>query len=972
MPEDLRSFNGAPALEPQSSTGFLEVKKQYMRDDDKLLRQVFFKLLTHHHPHLAKKVDEIYSLSQAWCTSDTEEDFDALEKYLADLKPDESILVASAFSHMLNLHNLSEDVDSAEQGLATRLGQVVSASRTTNRSLIKLTSENGFTGEQVYQALCTQTVDLVLTAHPTQALRGSLLKKYAIVRKELDALHNKRMSNYEKTECMQNIRAFVQAAWRTDEIRRLKPTPQDEMRGGLSYFQSVIMDIIPVFHRRIDTALANLGQPRVPLQHPLFDFGSWMGGDRDGNPNVTSDTTRDVVIIARLEAVNCYFKGVEALMFDLSMWRCTQELKDYANELAAEVLLRDSGLVAEERKKRNYADFWAPIPATEPFRVVLGYMRDKLWSTREVLHQCLIHPQMNVKAALEERGSYMDVEEMFKPLELMYTSLHATGDESTADARLLDMLRQVRTLGLCMMRLDIRQESNRHTDVVDTITRYLGMGSYESWDEATRQAFLLKELQGKRPLMPPGMAMTPDVAEVVATLRVLSELPADSLGAYVISMARTASDVLAVVLLQRECGVKPILRVVPLFETLDDLENATDTMQMLLTNPWYHDHIKGVQECMIGYSDSGKDAGRLAAAWALFETQEKLGAVAKQCGVKLILFHGRGGTVGRGGGPTHTAIRSQPAGTINGNLRVTVQGEIIEQQFADREVCFRTFDLYTSAVLEASLDPPAAPKACWRDLMAVLATTSCAEYRKVVFGTPNFYEYFIKATPAGWVSAADAAQAHPAEGQPPGSRSHDDPVRCASPGSRALLGVQTGVVFLSKGQLPLLQEMYAEWPFFQGTLDLVEMVLAKADPRISALYDKKLVTEDLWPLGDSLRDKLKTTKQAILAVINKASLLGAALEGSNNATAKLDEKLRLRAPYVAPLNILQAMALRARRDFAEKTPGLTDYRPSDPETLDLLSRDPSKDPSQHPFISATDDCLMITIKGVAAGMQNTG
>lgn len=306
----------------------------------------------HHHPNLARKVDVIYALSQAWCSSNEDSDFELLEKYLSGLKPEEAILVASSFSHMLNLHNLTEEVNTAQSERAFRLGEIENPTRTTNKSLIKLTTTNGYKPEDVYKQLSEQTVELVLTAHPTQALRGSLLKKYASVRKELTALHNKRMSQYEKVECLESIKSHVTGAWRTDEIRRQKPTPQDEMRGGMSYMNSVIFDIVPVFHRRIDTALANMGQPRIPLNHSLFKFGSWMGGDRDGNPNVTSQTTRDVCLVARLEAVNAYFKVVESLMFDLSIWRCSPQLKEYAQTL---ILTedRDIARVSEERKKRQ-------------------------------------------------------------------------------------------------------------------------------------------------------------------------------------------------------------------------------------------------------------------------------------------------------------------------------------------------------------------------------------------------------------------------------------------------------------------------------------------------------------------------------------------------------------------------------------------------------------------------------------------
>ncbi|GBF96435.1 phosphoenolpyruvate carboxylase [Raphidocelis subcapitata] len=964
--------------------------KQLLREDDSLLRQIFFNVLKHHHPQLAAKVDVIYALSQAWCKSREDGDFDILERYLGELKPEELILVASSFSHMLNLHNLTEEVANTQTERAGRMGQLVLPTRSTNASFIKLTTQNGVKPEEIYKALCDQTVQLVLTAHPTQAFRQSLLKKYAQVRRLLDELHNKRMSNYEKLETLEAIRAAVQAAWRTDEIRRQKPTPQDEMRHGLSYFQQTIIDSLPVYMRRVDTALANIGQPRLPLDHSLFEFGSWMGGDRDGNPNVTAATTRDVCILARLEAVNYYFVVVEHLMFDLSIWRCSPELKAFAKRLAAKSQGVDPMRVQEERKKRNYADFWTPVAPNEPFRVVLSALRDRLWETREVLHQCMVNPNLSVRAALAEADCFVDKKELFEPLKLMYDSLVATGDESTANAKLLDVLRQVQCFGLALMRLDIRQESTRHTEVMDSITTHLELGSYAEWPEERRLEFLLGELRGRRPLFPPGLEMTPDVKEVVSTLRMLSELPGHSLGAYVISMARTASDVLAVVLLQRECGVRAPLRVVPLFETLEDLHNAPATMTTLFSSEWYLAHIDGVQECMIGYSDSGKDAGRMAAAWALFETQQRIVEIAKQFGVRMVLFHGRGGSVGRGGGPTQMAIRSQPPGTINGALRVTIQGETIEQQFGEREVCFRTLDLYTSAVLEAGLDPPSAPKKEWRELMDRLSRVSCEVYRSFVFRRPEFVEYFNHATPAQELGRLNI-----------GSRPASRKVTKGVEGLRAIpwvfawtqtrlhLPVWLGIgdalsEAIEAGHLAELQEMYDNWPFFQSLLDLVEMVMAKADPRVTSMYDAKLVRPELQALGDELRAKYQQTKAEVLRIERHTDLLEGAAAAAAAATpagaaaavvpeSDLDEKIRLRDPYVTPLNVMQVLALQSLRSFnAGDLPGSArDYRPSNSEVVDLLSRDPHAD-DKHPFQAAMEDCLMISIKGISAGMQNTG
>ena len=315
-------------------------------------------------------------------------------------------------------------------------------------------------------------------------------------------------------------------------------------------------------------------------------------------------------------------------------------------------------------------------------------------------------------------------------------------------------------------------------------------------------------------------------------------------------MATSASDVLAVALLQRECGTPEarLLRVAPLFERLADLEAAPAVLRRLFSIPWYREHLRTVrsdnQEVMIGYSDSGKDAGRMSAAWALYEGQEAAVGVGSQFGVKITLFHGRGGTVGRGGGPAHLAILSQPAGTINGRLRVTIQGEIIETDFGEHEMCFRTLDLYTAATLEHSLLPPAGPEPEWRETMALMSKVSCAQYRDIVFNEPKFIRYFHAATPAGELGRMNIGS-RPAKRKPnAGVESlRAIPWIFAWTQTRLQLPVWLGIgaafeAASKQGRLPMLQTMYRDWPFFKVTLDMVEMVLAKADPRITELYDQ--------------------------------------------------------------------------------------------------------------------------------------
>ena len=676
---------------------------------------------------------------------------------------------------MLNLHNLSEEVANSERERLQRLGEVSRGPVKTTNGTLETLLDAGIPAATIYKSLCDQTVDLVFTAHPTQALRRSMLKNFQATRSELDRLHRTRLTRYERLEVQGSVRAHVQSAWRTDEIRRSPPTPQDEARSGLCYFQETIFAGVPRFLRRLDSALANIGQPRMPVDHALFRFSSWMAGDRDGNPFVTAGCTRDAVALARFtvrrlclhiiilsvsglylavafrQAATLYFREIEALMFELSMWRASPALHERVTAICNSIPHLDeeaAGRVIDERKRRNYADFWRPIPSNEPYRVVLSEVRDRLYETRQVLQQKL----SGSSAGWGGVTAFRSTDELLQPLMLCYRSLHETGDGAIADGHLLDLIRQVTCFGLSLVRLDIRQESERHIDVMDAITTWLGLGSYKAWPEEKKIEWLVSELGSKRPLISHDLPKSPEVAEALDTFKACAEISAegDSLGAYVISMSTCASDVLSVVLLQRECGAAEsrLLRVVPLFERLADLEAAPAVLRQLFSVPWYREHIKGSQEVMIGYSDSGKDAGRMAAAWALYKGQEEVCKVGTEFGVQITLFHGRGGTVGRGGGPSHLAILSQPPGTINGKLRVTIQGEIIETEFGEPEMCFRTLDLYTAATLEHLLKPPADAKPEWREIMDHMSKVSCAQYRSVVFQEPKFIEYFHASTPA--------------------------------------------------------------------------------------------------------------------------------------------------------------------------------------------------------------------------------
>ncbi|KAL3754736.1 hypothetical protein ACJRO7_001923 [Eucalyptus globulus] len=933
---------------------------------DALLLDRFLDILQDlHGESIRETVQECYELSAEYEGKQEPQKLEELGKMLTGLDPGDSIVITKSFAHMLNLANLAEEVQIAHRRrIKLKKGDFADEASATTESDIeetfkRLVGQLKKSPEEVFSALKNQTVDLVLTAHPTQSVRRSLLQKHARIRNCLTQLNAKDITPDDKQELDEALQREIQAAFRTDEIRRTPPTPQDEMRAGVSYFHETIWKGVPKFLRRVDTALKNIGiNERVPYNAPLIQFSSWMGGDRDGNPRVTPEVTRDVCLLARMMAANLYFSQIEDLMFELSMWRCSDELRERASMLHS----------STKRDAKHFIEFWKQVPPNEPYRVILGDVRDKLYNTRERSRQLLA----NGLSDIPEDTTFTNVEEFLEPLELCYRSLSSCGDRSIADGSLLDFLRQVSTFGLSLVRLDIRQESDRHTDVIDAITKHLGIGSYREWSEERRQEWLLSELRGKRPLFGPDLPKTEEISDVLDTFHVIAELPSDNFGAYIISMATSPSDVLSVELLQRECHVKSPLRVVPLFEKLADLEAAPAALARLFSIDWYRNRIDGKQEVMIGYSDSGKDAGRFSAAWQLYKAQEELIKVAKQFGVKLTMFHGRGGTVGRGGGPTHLAILSQPPETIHGSLRVTVQGEVIEQSFGEEHLCFRTLQRFTAATLEHGMHPPVSPKPEWRVLMDEMAIIATKEYRSIVFQEPRFVEYFRQATPELEYGRMNIGS-RPSKRKPSGGIEslRAIPWIFAWTQTRFHLPVWLGfgaafkcIIEKDIKNLHMLQEMYKQWPFFRVTIDLVEMVFAKGDPGIAALYDKLLVPGELQPFGERLRANYLETKGLLLQIAGHKDLL----EGD----PYLKQRLRLRDAYITTLNVCQAYTLKRIRDpdyHVKLVPHLSkEYMESSSKpAAELVKLNPTSE-----YAPGLEDTLILTMKGIAAGMQNTG
>ena len=890
-------------------------------DIRRLATQLGTALVRQHGDALLERVEQVRTVSRGLrrdAASGTE-----LADLLAEADPVEAMLLVRAFTTYFHLANTAEqvhrvdDLDTSGSAASSRFGATV------ERLLAA-----GVAPDAVVDTCRSVRLQPVFTAHPTEASRRSILDKLAELSALIEQRGERTATEADRRRVDRRTDELIDAIWQTDELRREKPTPIDEARSILYVLGEIVTDGVPELLADVDEALravdGGLGGADVPVR-----FGSWVGGDRDGNPNVTPDTTRDVLAFQRARALRILIAEVEALSAELSVSTAVVGISD---ELA-------------DRIDQDRHDFpgvaarFGRLSAGEPYRQRCA-----------VIHQRLLETEEQPPGA----RCYTAPSQLADDLAMMARSLDENRGELLARGRLARVRRIVAMIGFHLAVLDIREHARVHHEALAALFEPLGV-DYPALDPAGRSALLTAELAGRRPLAPPTDEHSPAALRLFTTIRDAMDANGDDIiESYIVSMTRGVDDVLAPAVLARDVGLVDLpagiarIGFVPLFETIDDLRRIGDVLGELLANEPYRELLArrgDVQEVMVGYSDSNKDGGITTSQWEIHKALRVVARVSADTGVRIVVFHGRGGTIGRGGGPTHESILGQPAGVVNGAVKITEQGEVIADKYGLPRLAQRNLDLALSAVVEATVthDVPRhddATLAGWNDVMELMSTEAFAAYRAFI-EAPGLVEYFQTSTPVEELAEMNI-------GSRPARRSGrlggiEDlraiPWVFGWTQSRQIVpgwfGVGTALATArAAGHGDRLDEMYDRWQFFRTFVSNVEMTLSKTDLAIARHYVDRLVDPSLHHFFDIITAEHDRTHDEIAAVTGTTLLADLPV---------LRRTLEVRDAYLDPINVLQVELLARTRAGADDV------------TATRLRR-----------------ALLLSVNGVAAGLRNTG
>ncbi len=888
-------------------------------------------------------VESIRKASIALRKSYTENGQKALIEQLRGLKMPELTKVIRAFTVYFQLVNLVEDRHRIRRKRDYECQPVGVYQRGSLEDIIARIKRAKISPRQIKKILPSICIELVLTAHPTEAQRRSVLERIAAIDRLMHEREYRYLTMRERKDLEDQIQRELTLLWQTEQLRHRKQTVLDEIDNGLYYLDEVLFDVLPEVLIRFQDLLGKAYATQIDFS-PFLKFGSWIGGDRDANPFVTHEVTWEALRRQKAHILQKYINRMDELVQEFSQ---SVHLVGASNELLKSIEddKKMLPLFAVARREKSLS---------EPYRKKITFIQRKLINTKR---KNLEEQQRQTAPDHTIEGAYQHPEEFKKDLLLIEKSLIGNkGKILTTSIRKL--LAAFDLFGFSFASLDIRENSDSIQTVIAEIVEIAKLSEHPFLElNYEGQCKLLHELISHAPHASlQQKKYSENTAEILATFKTIADVrnavDPCAIGSYVLSMTRGVHDILSVLWLAKECGISD-LNIVPLFETIYDLQNCSEIMSSLYQNLSYKKHLKKMgqgQEIMLGYSDSSKDGGFLKSNWSLYQAQKSLTKVAEKFKVQQKLFHGRGGSVGRGGGPLNKAILAQPSGTVNGRIKITEQGEVVSSKYLNPMIAERNLELVISAVLKATILSKVEPKRIeqWESLMEILADSAYGEYRRLVYETEGFVDYFGQSTPLEEISKLNIGSRPPKRRG--GNRVEDlraIPWVFSWMQSRQILpgwygfGYAFNQTLEKRGPevLAELQDMYQNWDFFRSLIDFMEMSSQKADMEIARHYANLVEDKDLSrKIFGRIKEEYETTLQAINKIIQQKEIL--------DETPILKHSILLRNPYVDPLSYAQVIL------------------------IDRLRRKRTKKKS--PDLEDVERATFLSINGVAHALRNTG
>jgi phosphoenolpyruvate carboxylase len=845
--------------------------------------------------------------------------------------------IVRAFSVYFQLVNIAERYHRVRRRRQYESSPDNPPQRASVASALARLKNEGLGQQELRSVLESMAVGLVLTAHPTEAMRRSVRRKHVRIGEMLEEMESPALTWKEQRRLEEDLAEEITILWQTDELRVRRPEVKQEIERTLLFFENPLISATLEAYREFEEELSRQFPEDTPNLGRVLEFGSWVGGDQDGNPFVEPEMITAALHLHREVILKRHLASVQWL---------TDHMSQSARMIPVSDELRRS-LERDEELMPEMVERYRGVDPNEIYRRKLLLMAERLRST-------LLRPESN--------AAYPTVATFVDDLCTIRASLLENGGERVAEGRLRDLIRGAEVFGFHLAKLDVRQESSTVVTAAAELVSAATKKDLLDMDEEARAAYIRKLLADPDLQLPEPEDVSEDSRKVLETFERIRRAKEDFSGTpvetFILSMARHASDVLSVQLLARRAGLLEVdesgrctanyLRVTPLFETVDDLQRAPEVLRFLLEDPFYRSSLSqsdDLQEIMLGYSDSGKDAGYVTSNWTLYQAQGLISSVAREFGVNLRLFHGRGGSAGRGGGPSYQAIMSQPRNTLQGRIRITEQGEVISFKYSMRGLARRNLDTVLAAVLESSADDTTRePQTRWEQVMEELSATAQETYRSLVYDDEDFLAFFSESSPIGELSLLNMGSRPARRMQNPAVDSlRAIPWVFAWTQNRFLLPSWYGAGTAFKGfaeeeqGLAVLREMYEGWPFFRTLVDFMQMTLAKSDLRIAENYTS-LVSDP------ATRERMWTRISEEHAACTEAILLITENENLLDDSPVLQRSIRLRNPYVDPLSYIQVTLLRRLRTLPEDSP----------ERESVLNT------------------LLLTISGVSSGMLNTG